>query len=69
MVEKTPTANKRNMHAILLSVIGILLVIVGVAVITVHGAPLRGSGFGTAAAVLGFLLLFIAFLRFSYRRK
>ena len=69
MVEKTPTSNKRNMHVILLSVIGIVLVIVGVAVITVHGAPLRGSGFGTAATVLGILLLVIAFLRFSYKRK
>ena len=65
MVEKATTANSRNMHAIILSVIGILLVIVGVAIITVRGMPFRGSGLGTAATILGVILLVIAFLRFS----
>jgi hypothetical protein len=68
MVEKTPAANSRNMHAIILGVIGILLLIVGLAIITIRGAPLRGSGFGTIATVLGFLLLVIAALRFFYKR-
>ena len=68
MVEKTPTPNKRNMHAILLTIFGIILVVAGISIITIHGAPLRGSGFGTIFAVLGFLLLVIAFLRFYVKR-
>jgi len=39
MVEKAPTENSRNMHAIILSVIGIILVIVGATIITIPGAP------------------------------
>jgi uncharacterized Tic20 family protein len=67
MGEQGKTKNNRNMHAILLSVLGIILVIVGLAIITIHGAPLRGSGFGTIFTVLGFLMLVIAFLRFYYK--
>ena len=62
------TTDKRNMHAIILSVIGIVLVIVGVAIATVKGTHLRGSGLGTAAIVAGSMLLVIAFLRFYYKR-
>jgi hypothetical protein len=68
MGEQPKTTNKRNMHAIVLSLLGILLIIVGISIITVHGAPLRGSGFGTIFAILGFLMLVIAFLRFYYKR-
>jgi hypothetical protein len=68
MGEQTKTSGNRNMHAIILGVLGIILLIVGVGVITIRGAPLRGSGFGTIAAVLGFLLLAVAFLRFYYKR-
>ena len=68
MVQKATTTNSRNMHAIFLGLLGIILVIVGLAIITIHGAPLRGSGFGTVATVLGILLLVIAVLRFLYKR-
>ena len=68
MGEQPKTTNKRNMHAIILGVLGIILVVVGLSIITIHGAPLRGSGFGTIFTVLGFLLLVIAFLRFYYKR-
>jgi hypothetical protein len=68
MVEKTPTSNSRNMHAIILGVLGIIFVIVGTYIITVHGAPLRGSGAGTLSVVLGVILLIIAVLRFIYKR-
>jgi uncharacterized Tic20 family protein len=68
MGEKGKTTNNRNMHAIILSILGIILVIVGLSIITIHGAPLRGSGFGTIFTVLGFLMLVIAFLRFYYKR-
>ena len=68
-MEKTEkTSSNRNMHAIILGVLGIILVIVGLSIITIHGAPLRGSGFGTIFTVLGFLLLVIAFLRFFYKK-
>ena len=68
MGEQGKTKGNRNMHAIILGVLGILLVIVGLAIITIHGAPLRGSGFGTLFTVLGFLMLIIAALRFFIKR-
>ena len=68
MVEKTPASNSRNMHAITLGLLGIIFVIVGTYIITVHGAPLRGSGAGTLLAVFGVILLIIAVLRLIYKR-
>jgi hypothetical protein len=38
MVEQTPPSNSRNMHAIILGVLGIIIVLVGTYIITVHGA-------------------------------
>jgi uncharacterized membrane protein len=64
MAEKGQTASSSNMHAKVLSVIGIILVIAGIAVVTIH-SRLRGSGLGTALLVLGFVLLIIAVLRFK----
>jgi hypothetical protein len=69
MVEKTPTAKRLNIHAILLSVIGIVLVIAGAAIINIPGAPLRGSGMGTLIVLLGIVLLFIALLRFLKAKR
>jgi hypothetical protein len=68
MVEKAQTANSRNMHAIILSVIGVILVIVGAAIITIPGAPMRGSGIGTILLLAGVVLLIIALLRFRAKR-
>jgi uncharacterized membrane protein len=68
MGEQPKTTSNRNMHAIILSVLGILLVVVGLGIITIHGAPLRGSGFGTIFTILGVFMLVIAFLRFYYKR-
>jgi hypothetical protein len=67
MSDKAKTMGNRNMHAILLGVIGLILVIAGVAVATIHSS-LRGSGLGTALLVLGVVLLIIALLRFYYKR-
>jgi membrane-bound ClpP family serine protease len=64
--EQGKTSNM-NLHAILLAVIGIIVVIAGTAIITVRGAPLRGSGAGTALLVIGLIMLIISFLRF-YRK-
>jgi hypothetical protein len=37
MVEKAVTTNSRNMHAIILGVLGIIFVIIGEYIINVHG--------------------------------
>jgi uncharacterized Tic20 family protein len=63
------TAGKSNMNATILSVLGIILVIVGASIITIRGAPLRGSGVGTISLLAGVLLLVIAFLRFYNKSK
>jgi hypothetical protein len=68
MVEKASTVNSRNMHAIILSVIGIILLIAGAAIITIPGAPMRGSGIGTLSVLAGVVLLVIALLRFRAKR-
>ncbi len=68
MGEKVKSADHRKMHAIILSVIGIILLIAGVAVATIRGTHLRGSGLGTILIVIGVVLLVIAALRIYYKR-
>ena len=53
------------MHAIILTVIGLIVVIAGGAIVAIPHAPMRGSGVGTALIVLGLVLFFIAYLRFT----
>jgi uncharacterized membrane protein YidH (DUF202 family) len=67
MGEKTKTTSNRNMHAIILAVIGFIALIAGVAVATVKGTHLRGSGLGTILIVVGVVLFVIAALRFYYK--
>jgi uncharacterized membrane protein len=67
MSEKAKTDSRRNLHAAVLAVIGIILVIAGIAVATIH-SHLRGSGLGTALLVIGFVMLIIAVLRYTYKR-
>ncbi len=61
-------ASSRNIHATILALIGIIAVIIGAAIATIPGTHLRGSGLGTAFIVIGVVLLFIAILRFYYKR-
>jgi hypothetical protein len=68
MSEKGQNMGSRNLHAILLGVIGVILAIVGAAIIIIPGAPMRGSGIGTLSLVAGIVLLVIAVLRFAYKR-
>jgi len=68
MEKPVKASSNRNIHAIILGVLGIILVIVGAYIINVHGAPLRGSGAGTLLFLLGVILLIIAVLRFVYKR-
>ena len=69
MSENEKPTDSRNMHAIILAVLGIILVIIGQAIINIPGAPMRGSGIGTISFVTGVILLIIAVLRFMYKRK
>jgi hypothetical protein len=65
MSESAKTTGRKNMHAIILTVIGVIAVIAGGAIVATPGAPMRGSGVGTALIVLGLALFFIAYLRFT----
>jgi uncharacterized membrane protein len=56
---------KRNTRAIVLAVIGVVLLVLGILIVFVHGAPLRGSGVGTIAIIAGVILLVIGWLRAS----
>ena len=60
--------NNRNLHAWILWIVGIILVIAGIAVVTVKGTHLRGSGLGTALLILGFILVIIGVVRYMYKR-
>ena len=68
MDDKGKTTGNRNTHAMILGVIGIILLILGILIVTVHGAPLRGSGVGTIAIITGIVLLVIAVLRSRSKR-
>jgi uncharacterized membrane protein HdeD (DUF308 family) len=69
MGEPPKTLGMTNMHATILAILGIILAIVGAYIIYTPGAPMRGSGIGTALLVAGVILLIIAFLRFFYKPK
>lgn len=68
MGEEAKKPVKQNMHGIILAVIGIIVLIVGLAIATVKGNPLRGSGLGTIAIVIGVVLLLIGVLRLFYKK-
>jgi predicted membrane channel-forming protein YqfA (hemolysin III family) len=65
---KPKASSNRNMHAMILAVLGVIVLIAGVAIATVKGTHLRGSGLGTLAIVIGVVLLLIGALRFYYKR-
>jgi uncharacterized membrane protein len=67
MEDKGKNTSNRNMHAVILAVIGIILFILGILIVSIHGAPLRGSGVGTIAIIAGVVLLVIAGLRAFYK--
>ncbi len=57
-------ASGNKMHGMVLGVLGIIFLIAGVAVATVHSS-LRGSGLGTALVILGIIVLVIAAWRLT----
>jgi len=52
----------------ILGVLGIIVLVVGIAIVAIPSAPMRGSGLGTLAIVAGLVLLFIAYLRLRHKR-
>jgi hypothetical protein len=68
MVENTVKINNFNMHATILAILGIIVLIIGKAIINISGMPFRGSGLGTLMAIAGVVLLVIAGLRFFIKR-
>jgi hypothetical protein len=69
MSDQTKTKGNRNKHAVTLSFLGIIFFIIGICIVTIHGAPLRGSGAGTFLIVTGIVMLVIAGLRAFYKRS
>jgi hypothetical protein len=67
-VQVLKNKNPKNMHAIILTIVGVISLIAGYAIANVRGNPLRGSGAGTVLSILGVLLLIFGVLRFIYKR-
>ena len=67
MEDKGKNTNNRNTHAVILFMIGIILFILGILIVSIHGAPLRGSGAGTILIIIGVVMLVIAALRAFYK--
>jgi len=55
------------MQVMILAVLGLIIFVAGVAVATIHGTHLRGSGLGTVLIVIGVVLLLVSAVR--YRSK
>ena len=51
------------MQVVIIGIVGIVLLIAGIAVATIRGTGLRGSGLGTVLIVLGVLVLVFAAYR------
>jgi hypothetical protein len=62
------TSDNRIRHTIIFGVLGVFLLIVGIAIVNIHGNPLRGSGLGTASILAGIALLALAGIRYFYKR-
>jgi threonine/homoserine/homoserine lactone efflux protein len=62
MGDKEQNTTKSNTHAIALAVIGVILLVPGILIASVHSAALRGSGVGAIAVIAGIILLVITWL-------
>ncbi len=61
-------SSNSSMHGIVLAIIGILVLIIGVAIVAIKHMPFRGSGLGTVAIVIGVVLLLVGGLRLFYKK-
>jgi uncharacterized membrane protein len=68
-MEEKGKGKTSHMHAYILWIVGLIALIAGVAVATVKGTHLRGSGLGTILIVVGVVVLIIGFLRFRYQAQ
>ena len=59
-----PAASGNKTLPIILVIVGIIALIGGILVATVHGTHLRGSGLGTVLIVLGIVIALVGFWRF-----
>ena len=64
---ETVKASNKNLHAWILWIIGIIAIVAGVAIATIRGTGLRGSGLGTALLILGFIVVLIGAVRYLYK--
>jgi hypothetical protein len=55
--------------AMILALIGVILAIVGAAIIVIPGAPMRGSGIGTISVIAGVLLLIFGLYGLNMKRQ
>ena len=69
MVSVIAARKSRSMSAAVVAVIGIIIAIVGAAIITIPHAPLRGSGLGTVLLVIGIVLLLVGGWRYTQKPK
>jgi hypothetical protein len=69
MVSVIAARKSRNMSVAAVAVIGIIVLVVGAAIVTVRGAPFRGSGLGTILLVVGIVLLLVAGWRYTRSSK
>jgi hypothetical protein len=59
--------NMNKMRIMILGAVGVILVIAGLAVATIHSS-LRGSGLGTVLMVFGFLIIILVAYVFATKR-
>ena len=57
MSEQKTAVGSVQRHLTFLGIIGILVAIIGLGIVFIPGAPMRGSGIGTVAIILGILLV------------
>jgi uncharacterized membrane protein len=69
MVSVIAARKSRNMSVAAVAVIGIIVLVVGALIVTVRGAPFRGSGLGTILLVVGIVLLLVGGWRYTRSSK
>jgi uncharacterized membrane protein len=69
MVSVIAARKSRSMSVAAVAVIGIIVLVVGAYIVTVPGAPFRGSGLGTILLVVGIVLLLVAGWRYTRSSK
>jgi len=69
MVSVIAARKSRSMGVAAVAVIGIIVLIVGAAIVTIRGAPFRGSGLGTLLVIVGIVLLLVAAWRYTRSSK